>query len=329
MIFCIDGTGEQDPQKYFNDMKRGFCYHIAQQYKGSVYRRGPEKFGTETWSIGTEILAKILNAKLAYAPNAPKLTMPTTRSIAAAIAKKHIIVNDVPITLVGHSRGGAACIYVAYRLQEMNIKVNAMLLFDAVDRALGFDTTTIPANVQKCLHLIRDPQFADYFHNTQEYKDLMSRYVPEYLDDSFVATGPGTTLNQRLAVKTPNPQWLRLKKLEQLHVTMRDMCRVDCLVFGMPVGFSFGNAGTKWYAGKTDYRSVKFMATHGAMGGAPLHTSKQIDDQRYWGLVAEAEVWAMFQVQARAKDFLAEVKENGDLKLDYLPMCTTWDQTAF
>ncbi len=346
MIFCIDGTGEHDDKIYYNDMKRGFCYHIHSQYKNSVYVRGPETFGTETWSIGNGIYEKIIDVKLRRPVTAPLLmnspmfnTAGSTRQFSNGVARinltneiatKKLLVNDTPITLVGHSRGGAACIYVAHKLNEIGIAVNAMLLFDAVDRAIGFDTTTIPSNVNKCLHLMRDPEFANYFHNTPEYKELSSRAGSLYLSHSLSSIGMGTTLTHGspMAQPKPNPDLLRLLKLDELHKKMKDMCRVNCLLWGVPTGFGFDNTGTKW-SGKTDYKSEKFMATHGALGGAPLQTSKEIDDQRYWGLIAEAEVLAMFQVQARAKSFLTESGETGELKLGYQPLCTTRDQTAF
>jgi len=72
-------------------------------------------------------------------------------------------VDKTPINLVGHSRGGAACIYVAPELHKQDIPVHSMLLFDAVDRTAGIDSTRIPPNVGYCLHLMRDPSLVTFF----------------------------------------------------------------------------------------------------------------------------------------------------------------------
>jgi len=93
-------------------------------------------------------------------------------------------------------------------------------------------------------------------------------------------------------------------------------------------GLGFGNTGTHWRADSTRHVAEKFMATHGVMGRASLHASKQFDERLYWAAVAEAEVMAMFSIEVKAKDFLARAGETGELKLDLLPMCTPWDQTA-
>jgi len=62
-----------------------------------------------------------------------------------------------PVFLTGYSRRGAGVIAVAQRLAEDNVKVRAMVLFDAVDRALGIDTAEIPSNVERVVHARRDP----------------------------------------------------------------------------------------------------------------------------------------------------------------------------
>ena len=61
------------------------------------------------------------------------------------------------IYLTGYSRGAAGVIAVAQRLAKDNVKVRAMMLFDAVDRAWGIDTEDIPNNVEHLVHARRDP----------------------------------------------------------------------------------------------------------------------------------------------------------------------------
>jgi hypothetical protein len=64
---------------------------------------------------------------------------------------------DYAIYLTGYSRGGSGVIGVAQRLNDVNVKVKSMMLFDAVDRALGVSTSEIPNNVERVVHARRDP----------------------------------------------------------------------------------------------------------------------------------------------------------------------------
>jgi|WetSurSiteA1Bulk_404760.scaffolds.fasta_scaffold00107_2 hypothetical protein len=281
MIYIIDGTGEHDSKKYFSDMSRGFCWKIHKQSSGSVYLRGPEKFGTETWEIGDNLYKIIMSDRERFA--------------------------NPPITLVGHSRGGAACIYVAHKLKTLKININAMLLFDAVDRALGFDADVIPSNVARCLHLMRDEAFSNYFINTPEYKRLKhNQTIP------MLTTKEAITRDEN-----------RIKQLERYNKAMRDACRFDC----DGTGFSFGNAGTK-YEPPCKAQRIRYRATHGAMGGAPLQVSKYIDDFQYAKAIEYEEIDSMLHIQTKANSFLKEVGESGNLKLDYIPACMPYDQTT-
>jgi hypothetical protein len=60
------------------------------------------------------------------------------------------------LVLIGYSRGGAAVIHAAQLLKE-KAQVDAMFLFDAVDRSLGVETDRIPSNVRLVRHARRDP----------------------------------------------------------------------------------------------------------------------------------------------------------------------------
>lgn len=63
-----------------------------------------------------------------------------------------------PILLTGYSRGAAGVVSMAARLQRERINVQAMLLFDCVDRHLAIDADVIPNNVGHVFHVIRDPR---------------------------------------------------------------------------------------------------------------------------------------------------------------------------
>ena len=63
---------------------------------------------------------------------------------------------DEPIILTGYSRGAAAVVAVAKWLGD--IPVEALMLFDCVDRHVYVDSSVIPNNVQNVLHVRRHPQ---------------------------------------------------------------------------------------------------------------------------------------------------------------------------
>jgi len=329
MLFCIDGTGEHDDLLYMRDMSRGFCYHISQQYRHAIYRRGPTIFGTETVHIANEVLDMILRLKLGISGLAELRASRKPAPLASIQRIGRSDADKTPINLVGHSRGGAACIYVAQELARHDIPVHSMLLFDAVDRTAGIDTTRIPPNVGYCLHLMRDPQFGDFFHHLPAYRQLRTTVMAAQKLPADAAGLPQFDWSAIAAKSGPSPELERLRRLEHYHTIMQNMCRLNCTVRGVPTGFGFGNTGTLWSA-PTRYLSQKFKATHGAMGGAPMQVSKQIDDPLYWHMVADAEVMAMAQVQARAQSFLRQMGELGKLSLDYIPISTigSWDQTA-
>ena len=60
-----------------------------------------------------------------------------------------------PILLTGYSRGAAGAVAIAKKLQRKNLNVNAMLLFDCVDRHLFIDAEVIPNNVENVFHVVR------------------------------------------------------------------------------------------------------------------------------------------------------------------------------
>ncbi|MEP6850079.1 MAG: hypothetical protein ABI999_14565 [Acidobacteriota bacterium] len=62
-----------------------------------------------------------------------------------------------PVLLTGYSRGAAGVVSLAKKLKNARIDVQAMLLFDCVDRHLFIDAEIIPDNVKYVHHVIRDP----------------------------------------------------------------------------------------------------------------------------------------------------------------------------
>jgi hypothetical protein len=72
------------------------------------------------------------------------------------VAKRNAGVRE-PILLTGYSRGAAGVVSLAKKLKDARINVQALLLFDCVDRHLFIDAEVIPNNVGYVCHVIRDP----------------------------------------------------------------------------------------------------------------------------------------------------------------------------
>jgi len=62
-----------------------------------------------------------------------------------------------PVLLTGYSRGAAGSVALAAQLKKIGIPVQAIMLFDCVDRHLVIDAEVIPDTVGKVLHVVRDP----------------------------------------------------------------------------------------------------------------------------------------------------------------------------
>ena len=132
ILVGIDGTGDISNASYGREMSNSFVAYIIRHSKAKLkrYIRGP---GFD----GTDMVALVSNGyefvKLALAAN-----------------------KGAEVLLTGYSRGGAGVIAVAQRLKADGTRVNAMILFDAVDRAIGVDTARIPDNVDRVIHARRD-----------------------------------------------------------------------------------------------------------------------------------------------------------------------------
>ncbi|KXJ99552.1 MAG: hypothetical protein UZ17_ACD001002398 [Acidobacteria bacterium OLB17] len=94
-----------------------------------------------------------------------------------------------PVLLTGYSRGAAGAVVVAKRLSRKNVEVQAMLLFDCVDRHLFIDAEVIPANVKDVLHIRRHPaaKSRESFGNDGTLVNRGTRYQEQF----FVCTHGG------------------------------------------------------------------------------------------------------------------------------------------
>jgi len=133
ILLGIDGTGPLATAEYTAEMRSSFVKYFVRNSPATVkrYERGPAMDGVDM----PVIVAKgyqFVHLNLVAHPNAL-------------------------VFLTGYSRGGAGVFSVAQRLARDGVKVRAMMLFDAVDRAIGIDATSIPNNVERVVHARRDP----------------------------------------------------------------------------------------------------------------------------------------------------------------------------
>ncbi|MCY0095184.1 hypothetical protein [Hoeflea ulvae] len=136
VIAGIDGTGAYNDAEY----SRHFRNSYVKQFSSNVgppsfghYQRGPSMEGASTKPRGEE----------------------AARQLVQALAPMQRKGAKVGVFLTGFSRGGAAAIWAARVLADSKITVDAMFLFDAVDRAVGLDVDAVSPNVRSVYHARR------------------------------------------------------------------------------------------------------------------------------------------------------------------------------
>ena len=131
----IDGTGTRDDIEYFPSMQNSFCTQLnAQLGANADYTRGPGPLGRQVEA----------EAKVAY------------DYLKEAHQKAMNSGTTVKLMLAGYSRGGSAAIMAAEMLNEDNINVDSLFLFDAVALHSGKGGEVIPKNVQFSRHARRN-----------------------------------------------------------------------------------------------------------------------------------------------------------------------------
>ena len=274
MMFIVDGTGEESDQLYRKEMKGGFCKQLEKLCRGQ-YRRGPTLLGRETPDIAAAVVEDVLAWHRLPVKRNPRLF------------------------LAGHSRGGAAVIYAAQELDKHGVQVDAMFLFDAVERSFEItrplrSAKAIPPNVKCCYHALRETSLAFlYSDGALAARDQVARLIglptgrrPSAIEDAL-----------DLAMKSPprsGPVALAIQRaleLEELDGRMKYVMRT--MTMKTPSGWSldFGNCGTE-VDGACQLKKETFLGSHGALGGAPI-----IDSRAPKGLV-ESDRAAMASVQA-------------------------------
>lgn len=157
-IYIIDGTGAPESQAYEAEMRHSFCRQLANLAGGNArYARGPTNLGTEMFVLSDAAvfhLGSIANAQ------------PDTR-----------------LFLAGYSRGAAAVIHAANRLQHRDIEVEGLFLFDAVLMQVQLSAHTMAPNIRHAYHIMRPSRSAGRGR-------LISRYDGAILDKGFVPANP-------------------------------------------------------------------------------------------------------------------------------------------
>lgn len=128
ILVGIDGTGDVLDSDYKPNFDNSFVSQIVRgsNAKYKHYVRGPGFDGADMFGYSGEAVEFIHLASS---------TAPNTR-----------------ILLTGYSRGGAGVVDVARKLKQRGLMVDAMVLFDPVDRSPTSDAYDVPTNV---LHMVK------------------------------------------------------------------------------------------------------------------------------------------------------------------------------
>jgi hypothetical protein len=193
-------------------------------------------------------------------------------------------IKNYRIFLVGYSRGGSECVFLAHLLQRAGLQVEAMFLFDAVN--MTFDLAPyrkIPSNVKVCYHAFRNPKFADPYWNAV----LLARAKLMTLDRQALAQSlaesgrvpfaafPGyagyATANQLMRGGGSPPLQSKVdaaKRELDLAEERLDKTRSNRWTkFGV---FNWGNVGLEAEDKNRTKMDIRpFDGSHGALGGVP------------------------------------------------------------
>ena len=232
MLYLVDGTSHdfffRTDAQYESQFRNSFCYRLATELgQGSArYFQGPKVLGLETSALASRVADEIRR-------------LPLTEKVF----------------LCGYSRGGAAVIAAAKRV---NRPIEAMFLFDAVDRTIDLSTDVIPKNVAAAYNAIRDPKFAEKFEKEVDQK--ASALTKELT--TFVVAADFRTIKAAASYVSTKVKDLDFKYNKHRYT-------------------AFDNTGLK--ADPPCRLSIKsFPGTHGAMGGLPwpeVETDRDVANQ--------------------------------------------------
>lgn len=139
MIICVDGSGPSGDADYHHTFAHSFVRQIASHSTQAVSKwyRGPDMVGENQVPP-----ADLVQVVLAHFDARSADTMAPLE----------------PVFLAGYSRGAATVVDVASRLEREGIEVQAMFLFDAVDRSAHLGDTALVRNTRHVYHARRNPE---------------------------------------------------------------------------------------------------------------------------------------------------------------------------
>lgn len=339
-VFIIDGTGEDKDSEYFKIMGDSFCSTLYSKLSGlpssstSHNLSYQEKFSYTHSSTSSPVnninfFVKYLRGPTILGFNTEDIAYMMLKEIDLYILECQRQKVEPSIYLIGHSRGGAAVIYIAYHLNQKRHptypviqapntprylepirKVKAMFLFDAVDRywtSDNIDLEEVPNNVEQCYHARRDDKLVKSFKKTTEpyQKEALKRILQDVqiqpyggfsypYQNTQTRTIKPTSEGCSNASRTNQP--LGLDCLNDIEVLSeighaKVTSRNEFEIFN-GVSIPFGNCGIK---GSQNYKEAFFLGTHGAMGGTPTALSPVAKERE---LAPKSLEWRNIEEQA-------------------------------
>jgi hypothetical protein len=306
IIAVIDGTGPLSDDTYQRDFKNSFCKKIKERCFTGLYRRGvPGE--QDTTSIFGSVYSQARSVAVTFdgestqnaldmgdliqkkgsAFDRPREPKPVFANVAAGFSNPYarnplqqqveIVdglsnsagIKNYRIFLVGYSRGGSECIFLANLLQRAGLVVEAMFLFDAVN--MTFDLAQfrrIPSNVKACYHAYRNPNFANaYWSAVQSARNKLQPLNQQMLSLSFSGNNrfpfgqrPGAAALQTKAAVARSDLAVAEDRLDKTRSNRWTN-------YG---AFDWGNVGLEVDdKNKTRLETSSFACSHGAMGGVP------------------------------------------------------------
>jgi hypothetical protein len=265
MLYIVDGSGPLFETEYAVQMAGSHCAVLHHLNKPNAhYFRGPSTLSALKTTSGAA--DAVLQTLMAHE------FPPTIEAPGQRLAPRS------KIFLAGHSRGGAAVVRVAQILAAQDIEVEAMFLFDAVDRTVFLpDVQTVPGNVRNCFHALRNEGAEVVLaHETAAlWTKLQQSPGFNELRDEYRRSGSGpfeTFLARRSASMSSRYPALNMavrawSAKQQTYAGMKAAMRNSFTVEGAP-SIPFGNCAVAADP-KCRYIAQSFACSHGAVGGVP------------------------------------------------------------
>jgi thioesterase domain-containing protein len=271
MLYIVDGTGPIFDDDYAVSMAGSHCAVLAHLNRpDSFYYRGPSPLSAIKTTGGTadRVYQKVMQEEFPSALLAPgQRQKPKSK-----------------IFLIGYSRGGAAVVRVAQMLDRFEIPVEAMFLFDAVDRTIFLPSVeTVPGNVRRCFHAMRNEGAEVVMEH--EAKALWNKckqakgFAELHKEFQTVGSGPYEQFlaHRSAALQSKWPElasairaWQQKSvSLSRLRMAMRNSFGLAHPTGGLPEpSVPFSNCATR-FDPKCKAEVGHFACSHGAVGGTP------------------------------------------------------------